>query len=128
MNNNEISKQLVRERHQFDATDRIAGRLASETAILLMGKHKVTYRPNMDQGDFVEIFNLKKLKFSGKKIDKKTYFSYSGYPGGLKRRILGKFFSERPEEVFRKIVLRMLPKNKLRKEMIKRLTFKLEDK
>ena len=118
------NNQIPRIHHKIDATDRIPGRLASEIAILLMGKHKVTYQPYLDQGDFVEISNVAKMKFTGKKLDQKSFYSFSGFPGGLKTIGLGKLFKDNPEEVLRKIVHRMLPKNKLRQEMIKRLTFK----
>lgn len=116
--------QIERDHHQMDADGRVPGRFASEIAILLMGKHKVNYQPNVDGGDFIEIANIKKLKFSGKKLEKKNYYSFSGFPGGLKTISLNKLFSEKPQVLFKKMVYRMLPKNKLRQEMIKRLTFK----
>ncbi|PIT90725.1 MAG: 50S ribosomal protein L13 [Candidatus Komeilibacteria bacterium CG10_big_fil_rev_8_21_14_0_10_41_13] len=116
--------EIIREKHTLDASDRPAGRLASETAILLMGKHKVSFQSHQDMGDFVEIENVNKLKFTGKKLENKVYYKHSLYPGGIKSQTLAKFFKERPEELFRKIVMGMLPKNKLRKDMIKRLTFK----
>jgi len=121
----EISKnQINRGKHQFDATDRIAGRLASEVAILLMGKHKVNYQPSLDQGDFVEISNINKLKFSGDKLSQKVYYRVTGYPGGLIETPLKKIFKDKPEELFNKIIKNMLPNNKLRPEMLKRLSFK----
>ena len=116
--------EIQREKHNFDATGQVAGRLASEIAILLMGKHKVNFQPNLDQGDFVEVTNINKLKFTGKKLEKKEYYRHSGYPGGLKTTPLSKLFKEEPEKLFRKMVYNMLPKNKLRKEMIKRLIIK----
>ena len=115
--------EITREKHTFDATGKIGDRLASEIAILLMGKHKTTYQQNIDGGDFVEITNISQLQFSGKKLDNKLYYRASGYPGGLKTFILRKLFNDDPAKLFTLMVYRMLPKNKLRKEMIKRLTY-----
>lgn len=115
-------KQIAREKHQLDASEQIAGRLASQVAILLLGKRKPSFMPNMDGGDFVEIINIRQLKFSGKKMDNKLYYRASGYPGGLKTTLLSKFFQETPDKLFKLMVYRMLPKNKLRREMIKRLS------
>ena len=114
----------IRNRHNFDATGQVAGRLASEIAILLMGKHKVNFQPNQDQGDFVEVTNVDKLKFTGKKLENNEYHRHTGYPGGLKTTKMSKIFKETPEKLFTKILFNMLPKNKLRKEMIKRLIIK----
>ncbi|MBT3690213.1 50S ribosomal protein L13 [bacterium] len=119
-----MNNEITREKHQLDATDKIGGRLATEVAILLMGKHKVIFERHLDQGDFVEILNITKLKFSGNKLKQKSIYHHTGYPGGIKEIKLGKKFESKPEEVFKKMVYNMLPKNKLRKEIIKRLTFK----
>lgn len=116
-------KKIDRQIHKMDATDEAAGRVATKVAILLMGKNKASYAPNIDNGDFVEVANLDKLKFTGKKLEQKTYYSYSGYPGGLKEKKLKDVFKNRPQEVLRRTVYNMLPKNKLRKEFIKRLKF-----
>jgi len=124
MNKNKSTNQIQREQHQLDASGRIAGRLASEAAILLMGKHKVNYQPNIDAGDFVEIANVDKMKFSGNKMEQKVYYHVTGYIGGVRETPLKKFFQEKPDELFIKMIKNMLPKNKLRKEMLKRLTFK----
>jgi len=113
---------IEREKHTINATGKIGGRLASEIAILLMGKNKTTYQPNVDGGDFVEVANITQLQFSGKKMDTKLYYKASGYPGGLKTFVLRKLFSDNPAKLFTLMVYRMLPKNKLRREMIKRLT------
>jgi large subunit ribosomal protein L13 len=117
-----MSSEIKREKHVLDASGRPAGRLASEVAVLLMGKHKVNFQSNLDQGDFVEINNLKALLFTGKKMEKNVYQRHSGYPGGLKTTTLSKLFKEEPVKLFTKMVYNMLPKNKLRKEMIKRLS------
>jgi len=116
--------KIERKQHQIDATDQSVGRLATQIATLLRGKNKATYSPQIDGGDFVTVTNIDKLKFTGKKLEQKKYYHYSGYPGGLKETKLDKLFNERPEEVLRKAVWNMLPKNKLRQHMIKRLTFK----
>lgn len=119
-----MHQNIKREKHNFDAVDQVAGRLASRVAFLLMGKHKTGYRPNVDAGDEVEITSVGRLKFSGKKIGSKLVSRHSGYPGGLKRFPLAKVFKENPGAVFKKMVYRMLPKNKLRPGMIKRLMIK----
>ena len=119
------TKIIERKMHQIDATDKIAGRLATQIAILLMGKHKPSYRPHLDQGDSILVENVSKLKFSGKKLRQKNYYQPSTYPGGLKTIPLHKLFASRPNLVLKKMVYRMLPKNKLREAMIKRLTFKV---
>ena len=113
--------EITREKHILDATGQIGGRLASKAAILLLGKHKTTFQPNIDGGDFVEIKNIAQLTFSGKKLADKLYYRASGFPGGLKSLAMGKFFKENPAKLFTLMVMRMLPKNKLRREMIKRL-------
>lgn len=107
--------------HNIDATGKILGRLATEIAILLRGKNKVNFLPYLDQGDFVEVVNIKKIKVSGKKLEDKKYFYYTGYPGGLREKKMKDVFKKNPGEVLKKAVYNMLPKNKLRKEMIKRL-------
>ena len=118
-----MQHKIERKSHKIDAAGKIAGRLATGVAVILMGKNKPTYFPNVDAGDFVVIANVAKLRFSGKKLAQTFYFSNSGYPGGLKKVLLGKMFAEKPDQVFRKMVYNMLPKNTLRKAMIKRLTF-----
>jgi len=116
--------KINRKTHQIDATNQSVGRLATQIACLLRGKHKPNYTPQIDNGDFVVISNLDKIKFTGKKIEQKKYFHYSGYPGGLKETEIKKLFTKNPQEVLKKAVYQMLPKNKLRQHMIKRLTFK----
>jgi large subunit ribosomal protein L13 len=112
---------MKRETHKIDAAGRILGRLAAEIVVLLRGKHKPDFAPNKDMGDFVAVKNAAKLKFTGRKFNQKKYFHHSGYLGGLKELPLKKLFERAPEEVLRKAVLGMLPKNKLRAKMIKRL-------
>ena len=117
-------QEVIRKTHQIDATDRPLGRLATEVVIILRGKNKPTFRPNFDHGDFVEVINCDKIKFTGKKLEQKDYIWHSNYPGGLKRRKVADVFKTDPGEVLKRAVLGMLPKNRLRPEMIKRLKTK----
>lgn len=114
---------MKRQIHTIDATNKTLGRLASEIAILLRGKHKPDFAPYKDIGDFVVVKNIDRIKISGKKLEKKKYYRHSGYLGGLKEIPLKKLFKESPAEVLRKAVYGMLPKNKLRERVIKRLKF-----
>lgn len=117
------STPITRAKHQIDAAGKIAGRLASGVATILLGKNKPNYKPNLDSGDFVEISNVKQLCFSGKKIGQKNYFYPSGYPGGMRKVGLAKFMKENPEGLFKQMVKKMLPNNSLRDGRLKRLTF-----
>ena len=114
---------MERKIHIIDAKGKILGRLASQIAILLRGKHKRDFDPSKDMGDVVIVKNVDKMKFTGKKLKKKKYYWHSGYPGGLKERTLEEMFKKDPKWVLREAVLGMLPKNRLRKRMIKRLKF-----
>lgn len=114
---------IQRKIHQLEAQAIAFGRLATQAATLLMGKHKTCFVKNQDCGDAVKIANIKQVKFTGKKLLQKKYMSHSNYPGGLKERGLDDLFKKNPEKVFRDCVYDMLPKNKLRESMIKRLTF-----
>jgi large subunit ribosomal protein L13 len=122
------AKEIKREWHLIDATDKIVGRLAPEIVKILQGKHKRNYVPNLDMGDYVVVINAKKVAFSGKKDDQKIYTRYSGYPGGLKTVPLKKLLVEKPEEIIKHAVSGMLPKNKLRKKRLARLYVFPEDK
>ncbi|MDP3900661.1 MAG: 50S ribosomal protein L13 [bacterium] len=114
--------EIKRKTHKIDATSQTIGRMATQIAIFLRGKHKPEYQHHIDLGDSVVVENIKKAKFTGTKFEKKEYHSFSGYPGGLKTTKLNALFTKNPTEVLRKAVWNMLPKNKLRSEMIKRLT------
>jgi len=113
---------IKRETHTIDAQEKALGRIAVQAVLFLRGKHKSDFMPNKDDGDFVMIKNLDKVKFSGKKLEQKKFHHYSGYPGGIKEVPLEKAFDKDPEKVLRKAVFGMLPKNKLRAVQIKRLT------
>ena len=114
---------MERQTHTIDAADKILGRLATEIAVLLRGKHKPDFWPNQDGGDFVVIKNVGQIKVTGKKMEQKKYYRHSGYPGALKVISFKKIFETRPQEVLRKTVFGMLPTNKLRAIQIKRLKF-----
>ncbi len=114
---------MERTRHTIHAEGEIAGRLASRIARLLQGKHKVSYQPYMDCGDWVRVLNAGKMKFSGKKLTKKLYHRFTGYPGGIKTVRLDELMARSPDRVLRQMVSAMLPKNKLRARMLKRLEF-----
>jgi len=114
---------ITREIHKIDATDKALGRLAAEIAILLRGKNKVSFRLNVDGGDFVHVSNYKKIKVTGKKMVQKVYFKHSGYPGGLTETKMGTKAVEDPKFLLKNAVYHMLPKNKLRAPMFKRLKF-----
>lgn len=115
--------KIQRNSHVLDATDQTLGRLATRVATLLMGKHKPSYERHKDEGDVVVITNLNHARFTGKKLQNKIIYRHTNYPGGLKEKQLQTAWSEKPDEVFSKTVYRMLPKNKLRKQMMKRLRF-----
>ena len=114
-------EDVVREWHHYDAEGQILGRLAVEIAKKLMGKDKVSYTPHVDGGDYVVVVNAEKIAVTGKKMTDKKYYRHSGYPGGLKTRSLEEMLAKKPTEVLRKAVERMLPKNKLGRQMINRL-------
>lgn len=116
---------LKRVNHELDAAGKTVGRLASQIAQLLIGKHKRTFAPHLDGGDYVLVKNVRQLNISASKSENKDYRHYSGYPGGLKRQTWGQMFAKNPERVLYLAVLRMLPKNRLRKNWIKRLTFEV---
>ena len=113
-----------RKLHKIDATNQATGRLATHIATILRGKNKPEFQPNIDAGDIVEVANVDKLKFTGKKLEQKKYFSYSGYPGGLKEKKLADLKKNNPAYILKHAVKEMLPDNKLRNGMIKRLIIK----
>ena len=116
-----IKAKIERKKQQIDAQGKILGRLSTEIALILRGKNKATFLPHIDAGDFVNVTNASKMKFSGKKLDQKVYKRHSGYIGGLKEVKMKDVFEKDAASVLKRSVSRMLPKNKLRKEMLKRL-------
>jgi len=105
----------------IDADGKILGRLATEVANLLRGKGKPQYVDFLDIGDFVVIINAEKIKVTGKKLEQKYYYSHTGYPGGIKEKSLKDLLESRPEEVIKKAVWGMIPKNKLNRAIHKKL-------
>jgi large subunit ribosomal protein L13 len=105
----------------IDATGKTLGRLSSQIALRLMGKHKPIYTPHVDGGDYVIVINAKKIKLTGKKWGQKMYYHHSGYMGGLKTVTAKQIWTKRPERLVELAVKRMLPKNKLASKMLKKL-------
>jgi len=116
-----MKKKIIRKLHKIDATGKVLGRLASEIAVLLRGKHKTDFQPHQDRGDIVEVKNVGQMKITGKKIEQKKYYRHSGYPGGIKEEKLKDLIKENPAKVLHNAVFHMLPVNRLRAKMIKRL-------
>ncbi len=104
-----------------DASNQGIGRLATQIAGYLLGKHKPTYTPGVEMGDFVVVINAKQLEIPGKRLDSKNYYQHSGYPGGLKTTNLRDQMQNRPDRVIRAAVWGMLPHNKVGRQLIKRL-------
>ena len=112
-----------RERGWFvvDAEGKTLGRLATQIADVLRGKRKPTYTPHVDVGDFVIVVNAEKIAVTGKKLSDKRYYRHSGYPGGIRHRTLGEMLERQPEEVIRKAVKGMLPRNRLARQQLTKL-------
>jgi len=121
MSNNKENKLIERNWHLFDAREESFGRMASKIAVLLRGKNKVSFTPHLDGGDFVVVINSDDLKYTGNKKDGKIYYKYSGYMGGMKEITLGDQIKKDSRKIIEDAVFGMLPKNKLRNEMMKRL-------
>ena len=118
-----VTKPAEIERKWFlvDATDKTLGRLASELAQILKGKHKPTYAPNVDAGDFVVVINAEKIAVTGRRLDQKMYYRHSGYPGGLTETKLKDMLQKHPERPIKMAVKGMLPKNVLGRQMLTKL-------
>ena len=118
-----IAKQenITRKQYVVNAADKPLGRLASEVAVILMGKNKPTYTPNVDCGDYVIIINASKVKLSGDKVHNKFYYNVSGYTGGLRKRSAGVMLQDYPCEMVERSVWGMLPKGTLGRKIYKKL-------
>ena len=118
-----VTKPAEIERKWFlvDATDKTLGRLASELAQILKGKHKPSYAPNVDAGDFVVVINAEKIAVTGRRLDQKVYYRHSGYPGGLTETKLKDMLQKHPERPIKLAVKGMLPKNVLGRQMLTKL-------
>jgi large subunit ribosomal protein L13 len=111
----------MREWYVVDAEGLTLGRLAAKIAPILKGKHKPIYTPHLDCGDFVIVVNADKVRVTGRKLDQKVYYQYSGYPGGIRSTVLRDQLAKHPERVLEAAVRGMLPKNRLGRRMIKKL-------
>lgn len=120
--------EVVRKWHVVDAQDAVLGRLASQCASLLMGKHKPIYTPSMDTGDHVIVINAAKVKLTGRKEEQKIYRHHTGYPGGLIEISAPKVRATRPLRMVEDAIAGMLPKNKLGKQMYRKLNVYAGDK
>ncbi|MGI6566665.1 MAG: 50S ribosomal protein L13 [Firmicutes bacterium] len=112
---------IQRNWYVVDAEDKVLGRLAAEIATVLRGKNKPQFTPHMDTGDFVIVVNAEKVKLTGKKLDQKLYRWHTGYPGGLRSRTAAEMLARKPEEVIRRAVWGMMPKNALSRNQMKKL-------
>jgi len=114
-------REIDKKWYLVDAEDKILGRLATQIAARLRGKHKPEFTPHADTGDFIVVVNAEKVALSGKKWDKKIYYRHSGYIGGLKEISARKLLEKKPEDVLRFAVRGMLPKNSLGRRQLKKL-------
>ncbi|NMB12196.1 MAG: 50S ribosomal protein L13 [Firmicutes bacterium] len=112
---------IERNWYVVDAEGKVLGRLAAEIATIIRGKHKPQFTPHMDTGDFVIVINAEKVKLTGKKREQKTYYWHTGYPGGLRSQTVDVLLEKKPEEVIRKAVWGMMPKNSLSRNQMKKL-------
>ncbi|MEI7620036.1 MAG: 50S ribosomal protein L13 [Candidatus Falkowbacteria bacterium] len=115
---------IERKLHKIDATEQTIGRMATRIATLLRGKNKPTYQPHLDEDDIVEVSNIKFAKFTGKKLNQKLYYRFTGYPGGLRTKKMSDVMKAKPEFVLQRAVREMLPPTRLRPAMMKRLIIK----
>lgn len=113
--------EIEREWLVVDASNQVLGRLATEIARLLRGKHKATFTPHLDTGDFVVVVNAERVKLTGRKLDDKKYYRHSGRPGSLKTETARERLEKYPERVIRAAVWGMLPKNRLGRRLLKKL-------
>ena len=112
---------VVQDWYLVDATDKVLGRLATQIAIRLRGKHKPEYTPHVDTGDHIVIVNAAKIRVTGDKMNQKKYYRHTGYPGGIKETVLSDELENNPERVIERAVKGMLPKNSLGRTMFRKL-------
>ncbi len=113
--------ELAKQWYVIDASDMVVGRLAAQIAPILMGKHRPTYTPHIDTGDYVIVTNVEKVVFTGNKWQQKSYQRYSGHPGGQKEEVAWKLLKRRPERILQLAVQRMMPKNKIGRHMLMKM-------
>ena len=118
-----MAKPATVERRWFliDAADQVVGRLAVLIANILRGKHRPEYTPHIDSGEFVIVVNVEKIRFTGKKLETKTYHWYTRYPGGLKTATAKEWMAKHPDRILRQAVQRMVPRNRLGRQMMTKL-------
>ncbi|MCX6004331.1 MAG: 50S ribosomal protein L13 [Chloroflexi bacterium] len=121
-------KDIERKWHLIDADGQILGRLCSQVAKLLIGKHKAMFTPNTDTGDFVIVINAARIRVTGKKATDKSYYRYSGYPGGMRETTLEEMLQKHPARVIEHAVKGMLPHTRLGRAMYKKLKVYVGDK
>ncbi len=123
MKTTQVAKEgdFTRDWYLIDVENKVLGRVATEIASILRGKKKPIYTPSVDTGDFVIVVNAEKIALTGNKLADKTYYSHSGFPGGLKSVTAGKLLEKKPEELLKTAVKGMLPKNKLARHMLSKL-------
>jgi len=119
----QAAKKIEVQKNWFvvDLENQVLGRAAAKIAHVLRGKHKAIYTPHVDTGDFVIVLNADKVRLTGNKLADKKYYRHTGYPGGIREITAGKLLEKRPEDVIKKAVKGMLPKNKLGRQMFKKL-------
>lgn len=115
------AEDITREWVLVDANDQTLGRLATQIAIVLLGKHKPGFTPGVEMGDYVIVINAKRIKVTGKKLDDKMYYRHSGYPGGLKAINLRDLLAKHPERVIQRAVWGMLPHNRMGRHLMRKL-------
>ena len=113
--------EVMNDWYEIDASNAVVGRLASIIAKILRGKNKATFTPHMDNGDFVVVKNIEKIKFTGKKFKDKKYYKHTGYPGGIKETTPEKLYNKKPGETLKLAVKRMLPGGPLAKKQLTKL-------
>ncbi|HEX5773563.1 MAG TPA: 50S ribosomal protein L13 [Geomobilimonas sp.] len=114
-------EQVTRDWYLVNVEEKVLGRVATQIASILRGKNKAMFTPSVDTGDFVIVVNAEKIALTGNKMADKVYYSHSGFPGGIKSITAGKLIDKKPEELIRKAVKGMLPKNKLARHMLSKL-------
>jgi large subunit ribosomal protein L13 len=115
------ASEIQRDWYVIDASNMVLGRLATQIVTLLRGKHKPTFTPHLDGGDFVIVVNAEKIRVTGRKAEQKMYYRHSGYPGGLYARTYKVMLERHPDRILRLAVKRMLPKNRLSRRLLKKL-------
>jgi large subunit ribosomal protein L13 len=115
------TEDINRDWYVVDASDQVLGRLASQIAMRLRGKHKAIFTPHVDTGDFIIVINADKVQLTGRKNDQKVYWRHSGYPGGIRGVSARRMLETKPEELIRAAVRGMLPKNRLGRKLLKKL-------